>query len=438
MTDTGQASHYHRLRLWLAAVRLALTTTFFVAVLATGAARALADAAAAAVASPVAQVAIVAVVLGMAHAVLSLPLGFVGGFLLPRRFGLLHQPLWSWLADRAKAAALGGAVALAGVEALYALLRATSLWWLGTAALAFGFSIVVTAVLPVWVLPLFYRLAPLADESLRSRLLALAGRAGVPALGVWVADQSRKSRTANAAVVGLGRTRRILLYDTLTASFRPEEIEAVLAHELGHHVHGDMRRGLLVQGALSVIMFWLADQALRGGVAWWGLSNPADPAGLAWLALVLMGLGLVTAPLANAFSRFIERQADDFALGLTRNPGGFIGAMERLASLNLAERRPHRLKELMLYSHPALDRRIARAARRYRRRGHVCSSQPPPARQPQERSRRPRRLRRHLGAAGRARGLPRRLHERLRNIRLAPRASRPRLRGPGGDVGSCS
>jgi STE24 endopeptidase len=361
MTDTGQASHYHRLRLWLAAVRLALTTTFFVAVLATGAARALADAAAAAVASPVAQVAIVAVVLGMAHAVLSLPLGFVGGSLLPRRFGLLHQPLRSWLADRAKAAALGGAVALAGVEALYALLRATSLWWLGTAALAFGFSIVVTAVLPVWVLPLFYRLAPLADESLRSRLLALAGRAGVPALGVWVADQSRKSRTANAAVIGLGRTRRILLYDTLTASFRPEEIEAVLAHELGHHVHGDMRRGLLVQGALSVIMFWLADQALRGGVAWWGLSNPADPAGLAWLALVLMGLGLVTAPLANAFSRFIERQADDFALALTRNPGGFIGAMERLASLNLAERRPHRLKELMLYSHPALDRRIARA-----------------------------------------------------------------------------
>jgi Zn-dependent protease with chaperone function len=361
MTDSGEASRYHRLRLRLSMSRLALTATFLVAVLTSGAARALADVAAGAVGSPAAQVAIVAIALGVAHAVLSFPLAWVGGFLLPRRFGLLHQPFAGWLGDRAKAAALGGAVGLAGVEALYALLRTTSLWWLGVAGLAFAFSVLVTAVFPVWVLPLFYRLTPLGDDALRSRLLALAGRAGVPAVGVWVADHSRKSRTANAAVVGLGRTRRILLYDTLTAAFRPEEIEAVLAHELGHHVHGDVRRGLLMQAALSLVMFWLADHALRAGVGLWGLSGPADPAGIAWVALVLLGLGLVTAPLANGFSRFVEGQADDFALTLTRDPGGFIGAMERLASLNLAERRPHRLKELMLYSHPALDRRIARA-----------------------------------------------------------------------------
>jgi Zn-dependent protease with chaperone function len=361
MTDTGEARRYHRLQLWLALGRLALTASFLVAVLASGAARALAEAAAGATASPVARVAIVALALGVAQTLLTFPLAIVAGFALPRRFGLLHQPFASWLADRAKAAALGGAVALAGVEALYALLRATSLWWLAMAVLAFAFAVVVSTVLPVWVLPLFYRLTPLADEALRARLLGLAGRAGVPALGVWVADHSRKSRTANAAVVGLGRTRRILLYDTLTASFRPEEIEAVLAHELGHHVHGDMRRGLLVQGALSLAMFWLADHALRVGVTLWALSGVADPAGVAWLALIMLGLGLVTAPLVNGFSRFVERQADDFALALTHDPGGFIGAMERLASLNLAERRPHRLKELMLYSHPALDRRIARA-----------------------------------------------------------------------------
>ena len=361
MTDTDEAARYHRLQLRLALTRLVLTASFFVAVLASGAAHRLADAAAGITDAPWARVAIVAIALGVTHALLGLPLAWLGGFHWPRRFGLLHQPFGSWVFDRAKAAALGGAVALAGVEALYALLRTTPLWWLGMAALVIAFAIVVTAVLPIWVLPLFYRLTPLADESLRARLLALAGQAGVPAVGVWVADQSRKSRTANAAVVGLGRTRRILLYDTLTATFRPDEIEAVLAHELGHHVHGDMRRGLLLQGVLSVVMFWLADRALRGGVPLWGLSGPADPAGLAWLALVGLVLGLVTAPLANGFSRFLERQADDFALALTRNPGGFIGAMERLASLNLAERRPHRLKELMLYSHPALDRRIARA-----------------------------------------------------------------------------
>jgi STE24 endopeptidase len=304
---------------------------------------------------------VVAATLAAAHTLLGLPLAWISGWVLPRRYGLLHQPLGAWLGDRAKAAALGAVIALAGVEAVYALLGATPFWWLAAAALAFAFAIALTAVLPIWVLPLFYRLTPLGDAALRARLLALADRAGVSAVGVWVADQSRKSRTANAAVVGLGRTRRILLYDTLATGFRPEEIEAVLAHELGHHAHGDVRRGLLLHGGLSVVTFALADRLLRAGVGVLGFAGVADPAGMPWLVLVLGALGLVLTPLVNAFSRRLERQADDFALTLTRNPDGFIGAMERLAALNLAERRPHPLKEALLFSHPALDRRIARA-----------------------------------------------------------------------------
>src|SRR4030095_9138866 len=164
-----------------------------------------------------------------------------------------------------------------------------------------------------------------ADVELRERLLGLARRAGVDAVGVFVADQSRKSRTANAAVVGIGRTRRILVFDTLLQSFTPEEIESVLAHELCHHVHGDILRGL------------------------------------PWRGRVLMALGLIQLPLGNGFSRWIERQADDFALATTGNAPAFIGAMERLAQLNLAERRPNRLKEIVFDSHPALERRIERA-----------------------------------------------------------------------------
>src|SRR3989475_6740288 len=220
--------------------------------------------------------------------------------------------------------------------------------------------VVVAVVVPVWIVPLFYRLTPLADEALRARLLALAARVGAPAIGVWVADQSRKSRTANAAVVGLGGTRRILLFDTML-TFEPREVEAVLAHELGHHVHHDMWRGLAVQGALTLVSFAIASAALTAGVRWWSLHDIADPAGLPWLALVVGAVGFVAVPLANAYSRWIERRADDFALRITGDPESFIGAMERLAGLNLAERRPHRLKELVLYSHPAIDPRIARA-----------------------------------------------------------------------------
>jgi len=356
-----ESRRYHRLQLLLRLARIALGAAYLLALLLAAGGPHLAAFAARLTASPAAQVAIVAAALGIGHALLGAPLTWLSSWVLPRRYGLLHQSFAGWLADRAKSAALGAAIGIAGVEVVYALLRLTPLWWLATAALAFAFAIAVTAVVPIWILPLFFRLTPLADTTLTSRLLALADRAGVRAVGVWIADQSRKSRTANAAVVGLGRTRRILLYDTLATGFGPREIEAVLAHELGHHAHGDIRRGLAVHGALGVVTFWLADQALRAGVAHLGYASIADPAGLPWLALVLAVLGLASTPLVNAFSRHVERQADDFALSLTRDPSGFIGAMERLATLNLAERKPHPLKEALLYSHPALDRRIARA-----------------------------------------------------------------------------
>jgi STE24 endopeptidase len=308
------------------------------------------------------QVALIAHALGAGHAILTLPLKLIRSFWLPRRFGLLHQPLRGWLGDQLKAAAIGGTLGLVAIEIVYALLALTPLWWLAAAAVFIAVEIVMIAVLPIWIVPLFYRLTPLADDGLRDRLLALARRAGVAAIGVFVADQSRKSRTANAAVVGLGRTRRIILFDTLLTQFSPDEIESVLAHELGHHAHGDMRRGLVVNGALTLVTAWLAARCLDWGVAL--LAGPGDPAGLPWLALVALAIGLLQVPLTNGFSRWIERQADDFALATTGNAGAFVGAMERLAGLNLAERRPSRLKEIFLYSHPALDRRIARAADR--------------------------------------------------------------------------
>src|SRR5438309_1799322 len=247
------ASRYHRLRLVLAAAGLALSIAYLVALLGTGAAHALARAAAAATGSAWGQVAIVAGVLGAARAVLTLPLGWTRGWWLPRRYGLLHQEVRGWLADRAKAALLSGALGLAAVEVVYALLRATPLWWLWAAAAFLAANVALAFVFPVWIAPLFYRLTPLAD------------------------------------------------------------------------------------------------------------AGPADPAGMPWLALVLLVLSLAALPLGNGFSRRIERQADDFALAVTGNPGAFIAAMERLGELNLAERRPSRLKELVLYSHPALERRIARA-----------------------------------------------------------------------------
>jgi STE24 endopeptidase len=196
---------------------------------------------------------------------------------------------------------------------------------------------------------------------LKTRLHALADRVGVPVTGIWVVDQSRKSRTANAAVTGLARTRRILLFDTLLSEFAPDEIEAVVAHELAHQRHGDVRRGLLVQAALTLVTFWVADRALHQGARLLALDGPADPAGLPFFGLVLLVVGLIALPTANAWSRRVERRADRFALEAIPDRGAFVGAMERLAGLNLAERHPHPLEEFFFYSHPSIGRRIAQA-----------------------------------------------------------------------------
>ena len=362
MSDDVRASRYHRLQLILGAAGLLFGLGFLVTVLATGVARDLADAAERLVAAWWWPVGVVAVALGAAHELLVFPLAWARGYALPRRYGLLHQSFPGWLGDRLKAAALGGIVGLAGLEVVYGLLRITRWWWLVAAAVFFAGHVVMAVVVPIWVLPLFYRLKPLAPGPLSERLSALADRVGAPVVGVWIADQSRKSRTANAAVVGLGRTRRIVLFDTLVSEFPPAEIESVLAHELGHHVHGDIWRGLAAQAFLSLATLAAADVALAAGVRLWRLSGPADPAGVPWLGVVMLVLGLIVMPLANGFSRFVEREADDFALAVTGDRDAFVGAMERLAALNLAERRPHPVKEFMLYSHPAIDRRIARAS----------------------------------------------------------------------------
>jgi STE24 endopeptidase len=360
MPKEERARTYHRQQLWLAGGALLLTAAYLVALIWTDGAVALRGRLALLTPRWWAELPLMLIILGTGHWLLSLPLRWLAGFLLPRRFGLLHQPFRRWLWDAVKAALIGGLLAVLGAEVVYALLRATSWWWLwGALVFLVGYSLLAW-VAPVWLAPLFYRLTPLEDAGLRERLLGVAAKAGVPVLGVWIADQSRKSRTANAAVVGLRDTRRIVLFDTLISEFPAAEVEAVLAHEMAHQVHHDVERGLLVQGAVTLGTFWVAGRWLDAGVAQAGLSGPADLGGLPLLGLIFMVLGLVALPLANGWSRHVERQADDFALRMG-DPQAFIAAMERLADLNLAEREPHPVKEFLVFSHPSVTRRISRA-----------------------------------------------------------------------------
>lgn len=360
-SDEAHARAYHRRQLALSLVDLALSAGYLLILVQTRAGVILADWLAQWMSRWWQQLALELLVLAGGYRLMTLPVTWLGRYWLPRHYGLLHQSFGRWLLDVVKAGLLGGVLGLLAVEIVYSLMRLTPWWWLWGAVVFLGGYALLALVTPVWLVPLFYRLTRLPAGSLETRLLALADRVGVPVSGIWVVDQSRKSRTANAAVTGLGRTRRILLFDTLLSEFTQDEIEAVLAHELAHQLHRDIRRGLAVQGALTLATFWMTDRALHLGARLLGLDGPADLAGLPFFGLVLLLVSLVALPAANAWSRHVEWEADRFALDAIKDPGPFIGAMERLARLNLAERNPHPLEEFFFYSHPSIGRRIGHA-----------------------------------------------------------------------------
>ncbi len=356
------AKEYARIRRRLMLVDLLLGAVFVLAWLLSGATFWLRDQIVGLTVGPLHLVALYVVVFGAIYGLLNAPLNYYSGFVLPHRYGLSTQTLRAWLWDQVKGAAIGGVLGLMLLEVMYALLRASpSWWWLWTALAILLFSAVLSNLAPVLIFPLFYKFTPLDDPELVSRLTRLARAAGTQVRGVYRFDMSSKTRQANAALTGLGKKRRVILGDTLLDHFSPDEIETVLAHELGHHAHGDLGKGILVQSTLMLGGLWLASLALRWGVTAFKFGGVADVAALPWLALVLGAFGLITMPLGNAYSRWRERLADRYALDMTRKPRAFGTAMTRLANQNLADADPERWVEVLLYSHPAISRRVAMA-----------------------------------------------------------------------------
>lgn len=291
-----------------------------------------------------------------------LPIAFYSGLLLERRYGLSNERLGSWLKDQAKSLGIGLLMGAGAASLLYYVIRLLPTGWWLAAGVVFALLIVgLTKLAPVLLLPLFYRVKPLDSESLRTRLLALAERAGARVLGAYEWGLADKTRKANAALAGLGRTRRILVSDTMLAEYSDEEIEIVLAHELAHHVHGDIWKGLLFESILILAGFFLAARILDWGAQPLGLRGPSDVAGLPLLLLAAGAVSLVMLPAAHAMSRAYERSADRFALELTKNPNAFISAMRRLAAQNLAEEQPSKIIQWLFYSHPPMRDRIATA-----------------------------------------------------------------------------
>lgn len=302
---------------------------------------------------------------------ITLPFTLYRDWVLDRRYGLERVSLRTWLSTYLKSAAFGVALAIGALVVMHAAAWIwADWWWLLTALLLGGAQVGMTMAVPS-LLPLFARLRPLTRAALGERLDRLAKKAGGMTLPVYEWRDTTEARRAQAALVGLGRTRRVLLSDTLLEAFGEEEIEVIVAHELAHHVHRDLWTAALSRLATLAAGFWLADQWVEAiGLGRGGLMGPTDPAALPLIVIAVGAVTMLAAPLILALSRRQERQADRFSLDLTANPDAFVTVMRRMAALNLAEDRPSQLSDFFFATHPPVNERIA-AARSWRPRRDV-------------------------------------------------------------------
>ena len=309
-----------------------------------------------------AAVSLYAASLALAWDLLSFPFVFYRSFLLDRKYGLTSESAGTWMADHLKALVLGLALTLGAALAVHGAAWLSPAWWwlivTGVFAIA---AIAIARVAPVWLMPIFYRFRPLDRAALRERLLALSDRAGAPAIGVFEWGLGEKTSRANAALVGAGGTRRILVSDTLLKGYSDDEIEVILAHELSHHVHHDIWTSLAIETVVVAVALLGAHLAILRASPVLGLHGPADLAALPVVVAAGGALSLLLAPLSNAWSRRNEHRADRFALTLTGRPAAFVSAMRRLGAQNLAEVRPPRMAFWFFHTHPTIEDRIARA-----------------------------------------------------------------------------
>jgi Zn-dependent protease with chaperone function len=363
-----QARQYARIRRRLMLVSLVIAAISIAFVLGTGLDKWLRNQLHALSWQPVAgwfpvQILVYFLILILAYQLITSPLAYYSGFVLPHRFGLSTMTLRVWLVDLFKGLGLSLILEVCVIELIYALLALQpQTWWLEVGLIMLFFSVVMANLAPILIFPLFYKFTPLPEGELTQRLLALAQRAHTKVRGVFSMKMSDKTTAANAALMGLGNTRRIVIGDTMLDRYTTDEIEVVLAHELGHHVHADIWKLIISQAALTLGGLYIANLVLHWLVetqhAYLALT---DAATLPFFFLLTGVFSLIVMPIGNTYSRLIEYHADEYALQVTRNGAAFKSAMTRLANQNLAELEPSPIFEILFHDHPSIGKRLKHA-----------------------------------------------------------------------------
>ena len=294
--------------------------------------------------------------------VLTIPLSFYGGFILEHMYGLSNQKISGWIKDELKKFLLSLPLVIIMVEIMYIFLRNfPNTWWIYVTVIWIFFSVIMAKLAPVLIFPLFYKCIPLDNKEVKESLEALAEGTGISIQGVYSINLSKNTKKANAALAGMGSTRRVLLGDTLLDSYSPAEIKSVFAHELGHQVYHHIWKMLAIGTISGSLGFAFCHLVLSNITVILGYQNIYDIAAFPAVCMALAVSGFMLLPIQNAISRRFERACDSYAIEKTDDPKAFISTMEKLAEQNLSDLTPNRLIELLFYSHPAISKRIEMA-----------------------------------------------------------------------------
>lgn len=358
----GVAKRYHRDGRLVNVASLAVSTLFLIVILLFDGSEGCVDLLSGFIGARSLVIAAYFSVLYVALSILTLPFAYVAGYVIEHRYGFSVQARRGWLADQAKSFIVTYVIGLVLFETVYLVIPAApAWWWLWLSLIMVGFSVILANIFPVVILPLFYRTSPIEEGELKNRISELAARAGVGIKGVYAIDLSAKTTKANAAVAGLGGTKRILIGDTLLAKYETDEILAAVAHEMAHYREHHVWWLILWQSLITIAMFYAFFRIRPSVYAWFGFDQAAEIAAFPLFALTFGVLSYVLRPLSSAISRYYERRADRGALGLTASTEPFVSLMAKLCNEQLSIAYPNRFIEWYKYSHPSPGRRIASA-----------------------------------------------------------------------------
>ncbi len=356
--DFSRNKRYSNIKLSLSIVNIVINIIYYIILVFAGASVLFRDTVEGIVQNSYFGLLLFALITGAIQGVLTSGTSFYSGFILEHKYGLSNQTFFQWLKEEIKGMVVGTVIIIPLMLLFYfILLNYPGIWWFYTALAMFLFSILLTQLAPVLLFPIFYKFKPLENDELKEKMTDLLTKADLKIKGIYSFDMSKETKKANAALAGLGKTRRVILGDNLLENFSTEEITSVFAHEVGHHKHKHLFKQILVGGVFLFCTLYVTSLIYNIVILRMGFNGLADLAALPALSLIWMILGLFLNPLQNLLSQYFEFEADRYACSYSGGKA-FSGALARLRDMNLADPDPHPFISIMFHSHPSISRRI--------------------------------------------------------------------------------